>query len=464
MRRYYSPGGIEMRPEDFERTPISLFVADGTSLNEVPGRIGGPGEFIFSNVPNGTYYVKVGMDYVVTRDRDVDLSINLMGRPDVRLQDRSFVYADISLNHLEPWQYSPFPTPPEAPGPSLEIMSEEVPFFAILAVSDALAEGQTSWNESGRSIGNADTVPVFERERGDRIWVHQYAPRQAETLPDGTSLGYISMVRSAQLPPLDFDGTHLMPIQGSLQAVPSTDSLSVDWKVSDFKALAEQAHPGAQARPLVLSIVTTIPGEADVRVPTNGPILAAMLRPPSMAEDVQTTLVYGNPYPSNRDVLVRAFVSLRIPRAPGANQFFTTGSIAWVDRVANLSGRPIRPLVQPPRALTVDGADGYLPRTLTSGPQVISWQAPADGVPDGYVVSLGASSREGGARIYLAGDATSVVIPPDLLPPGTSFLHIDAIRSEGYARSGQPMTAYDHVPRGSATAVSGALTVPNAIH
>ncbi|QDE93997.1 hypothetical protein BHS06_08150 [Myxococcus xanthus] len=453
-----------MRPEDFERTPISLFVADGSSLNEVPGRIGGPGEFIFSNVPDGIYYIKVGPDYVVTRARDVDLSINLMGRPDVRLQGRSSVQADILLSDLEPWRYSPFPTPPEAPGSSLEILSEEVPFFTLLARSDELSEGQTSWRNSGRNVDSPDTIPVFERARGDRLWVHQYAPRQAGTLPDGTPLGYISLVRAAQLPPLDFDDSQLMPIHGSLQAVPSTHSLSVDWRVSAFKTLAEQAHPGARARPFVLSIVTTISGEADVRVPTNGPILAAMLRPPTLAEDVQTTLVYGNPYPSSRDVLVRAFVTLRIPLAPGANQFINTGSIQWVGRVADLSGLPIRPLVQPPRALMADGADGYLPRTLTSGPLVISWQAPADGAPDGYVVSFGAPSYEGSGRIFLAGDATSVVIPQDLFTPGASRLHIDAIRSEGYARSGQPMTAYDHVPRGSATTVSGVLTRPSAIH
>ena len=463
FRRYLTASGYEARPEDFTQNPVRLFVLDGGTLVSVPGMAGAPGEYVFPDVPRAPYYVETADAFVVTDARDLDLSINLLGRADARLAETDPEVGDLArvdVDGLEPWQGT---------RSELQVVSGELDFVGRPFTSDIDA-GAVSIQEVAPMGNDTGPTPRFEQARGDRAWVLQMAERELGTQSDGGVMRYTTTVRAVHLPPFSYDGTVPMPLQGTLQEL-RMNEFALDWRVPDFSALASEVHPEATYRSSSFFLQPAAHGPPEGWVGWSGE-LVSMSRPRGDASTVQGTLAYGNPYPSNWGLVATAtatfVMSARLPEDETLYSL-TVGSTSMTDHASSLTAGPIVPRVRPPRALTLDGTPAYGPRTLSSAEHVVSWEPPASGVPEAYGLSLRELESFGGpqlfaissAFIYVDGRSTSAVLPARLLEPGKHYiLLVSAIHAPGYDVSVRPLMLIDRVTQARASTATGVLSVP----
>ncbi|NMO19324.1 fibronectin type III domain-containing protein [Pyxidicoccus fallax] len=456
--RHLTASGFEERPHDFAQAPVELFVVQGDNLVPVTGAPGKAGEYVFPDVPRETYYLKQYGGYIVTDSRDIDLSTHVLGRPDIAEVQASGM-ASVALDGLEAW---------DDVESDLQLVSEQVGFHATLFAS--AETGSTSLTQEEVFIA-PDTGPSmvrFEAQKGDRAWVVQLNSRTLGTLPGGQTQRYTTAVRALQLPPFSYDGSQPLRLAGTLQPL-TMNELALDWKVSRFAELASEVHPSATLRSSSFSLFPMAFGTEEGWVGYSGYLLA-LGRRAGEASDATGTLVYGNPYPSNWGVLAQASSSFGVTfDIPGQEPFTYTSTIVVSDRVASLSDGPIVPLMRPPRALTLDGTEAYSARTVAPGAHVLSWQPPAAGTPNLYVVTLrriddlGDSTRVAvpALTFYVPANLTSVRMPAGHLEPGKHyFVSVRAVHAPGYDIARKPFVLAEQVTESGANTMSGLLTVP----
>ncbi|MCP3141566.1 hypothetical protein [Pyxidicoccus xibeiensis] len=465
--RHYTAGGIEERPEDFTRNPVELFRRDGDTLVAVSGAAGGPGEYVFPDVPQATYYVKLGNTYVVTEARSLDLGVRRVGRADAIDVEQSPT-ALLDLRELDPWHVYPGgPSFLEDPESSLELVSDELGLVAH--ISPGLPDGI--------NYVVAHEVPLavlsgpmkrFEQARGDKARLVQLSPQLFGTLPDGSDQRYLSASRVLNLPPLSYDGTAPLRVEGTLEPLPQRE-LPLNWRVSAFAALAAEVNPAATLRESRLNLYPAAYGLDEGWIGYSGGVLR-LARPFGVSADAVGTLHFGNPTPAHWGLVadVISHFSFRAQDAIGSSIQLTT-NMSTRDVASRLTAGPIVPRILPPRALTLDGTEAYSSRALTPGAHVVGWQPPSSGAADAYMVIL---RRRGGrddgfptflteATLYVDGSATSLLLPAGLLQAGERYvLTVRAILADGYEVSDRPLMLNDRLPYSDAAALSGLLSVP----
>lgn len=467
--RNLTASGYVAQPEDFSRSPVELLIPRGDALVPVTGMAGGPGEYVFPDVPQGTYYLRFGTGYVVTDARSVDLSVDILGRPDV-VDLESEALASVSLTALEPWfvRDPPFPFDPAQPRSELQVVSEQVGFAGYL--DPELESGATSLTQDEVLFyGSTGPIPQFEADKGDRAWVLQLNPRTLAALPDGGTQNYITTVRALQLPAFSNDGGTPVRFEGALQPL-TLNEVPLDWRISSFAAHAAEVNPAATLRNSNFVVHPAAYGPAEGWVGYSGELLR-LDRPRDDPSDVAGTLVYGNPYPSSWGSLAIATTTFSLfyefPEEPplrvGAG--FTTS-----DQVSAFAVGPLVPRIRPPRQLTLDGTAAYTARTLEPGSHVLAWQPPAARVPDAYTVNLRRLDKLEDTTFrfavpvgsfYVDGSITSIRLPAGILQPGQFYyLTVRSILAEGYDVSRKPFSLGDRIVVSGANTLSGLLTVP----
>jgi hypothetical protein len=459
VERYHSPDGVTEKPLDFTAEPPELLRLEGGTFIPVAGAPLGPGQYVFNNVPNAPYYLKRGTHYLVTDARTVDLGSHLLGRAELVPFTESRFDASLDINGLEPWpeweQYT-----------DLEVISELGSMGQLYPQAEWFQPGQTAM-QGLVDYWSVTPMVRFEAARGDRAWLTQSMPYTAGTLPDGRSLEYSAVVRSLHLPPFSFDGSQPLPLSGTLQPL-AEKQFPVDWRVSSFTAHAAQVHPSATIGFSYLYLSPAMYGLEHGWVGFSGDLLFFSL-PTGHTADVQAQLVYGNPFPASWVPVGLVSSSFRtrhtLPGATGPLTISTTVTVS--DTAANLSARPIQPHILPPRELQVDGVEAYSSRPLGLGGHVLSWQHPAAGPANAYRFTLyrytvqedGSTQRTTDARFILDGRFTSVVLPPDLLKPGSYYsFSLSAMFSPEYKVADQ--TTIWRLPYSSAGTTSGLVTTP----
>ncbi|MCP3138713.1 hypothetical protein [Pyxidicoccus xibeiensis] len=467
-RNLTASGFTEPRPEDFTQEPVQLFVEQGEALVPFTGAPGAAGEYLFTDVPDGTYYVRWGTNIIVTRNRDLDVSTNSLGRPDgqeLEVEPR----VDLELDGLEPWYQRSGPIGLNNPSDALQLISEERGHVADVSPGLDMTSGATSVREQGIYYASVTigSMPRFEAERGDRAWLVQQSSREWGTPPAGQVQRYHGASRGLHLPPFSTSSDTPLVLQGTLQPLPQ-QQLTLDWKVSEFANLASQVHPQATLRTSSFTVFVAAHGTRNGWVGYSGDLLNVYLARNS-ASDVTVPMTFGNPSPSTWGLVGGLSHTFTVPATiPGEPERIITGSLYVSDEASRFTGRPLRPGLLPPRELTLDGAEGYTARTFTTGAHVIGWRHPAAGAPDAYRVRVRQMRGDAEFRttvtafgFYLDGDATSVRLPADVLQPGQYyFIDVGAIRAEGYDPTGKPFLISDVVTQSTAATVSGLLTVP----
>ncbi|QRK11911.1 fibronectin type III domain-containing protein [Archangium violaceum] len=463
---FHTASGVEERPDDFSN-PVELFLLEDGAFKAFPGALAGPGEYVFADVPDGTYYLKRGSSYTVTSARRLDWSPHRLGRVDAQELPESSTPTQVRLDidGLEPWaDYG------ARPWPSMQLVSGELDVAGYINADEVMRPGMTSVRGELVSYDNVySRLYRFEQERGDRAWVTQFVSRKAGALADGSDLNYSAVARSLHLEPFSYDGTQPLPVSGTFQELPSKQ-LTLNWALSSFASHATDTHPAATFDRAIFTLSPLAHGAEDARFMGYSGDLLSFDLPRGYDEDISATFSYGNPFPSTWGEFAWLSVPFRVQYSvPGATRPLVID--AWMEAyepMSVLAAGPVQPRTFPPRGLKLDGEDAYATRSLAVGSHVISWQPPASGQVSVYALRLRRYevAAEGGlARnvesVYftLAGGATSVLLPPDVLKPASHYiLQLTAMSAPGY--SPENTSAGSVLPYAHASALSGILSTP----
>jgi hypothetical protein len=462
--RYHSASGMKTVDDTTTTVVPEVLIPEGESFRRIEGTSTGGANYRFTGIPAGTpYYLKRGSTYVVTDARTVDLSTDLLGQPDAGVANTTgLIDIRFDLSGLEPqseWQNSSFT--------QLLIVSGEQEFATSVYAN--IPVGQSTFTGEEQTVNfSAPWIPQFIAERGDRAWVNQLTTRDAGALSDGGTITYESLVRSLHLPPFSYDGSTPLDVRGTLQPVPMT-AFSLDWPLSDFAAYTSAAHPSATVGSSTFILSPAAHGLEYGWVGYLGDMLLLNTRR-GTTENIVLSLSYGNPFPSSWGVIGSALLSFRYPATLSNGSAVTlSSSVSVTDWMPALVAGPVVPRMSPPRGLTLNGQDAYVPQRLEGSP-VVSWMPPELGAPSLYTLTLYRYDMPEGstlprqivaARFYLTGAARSVRLPAELLQPGKDyFLRLAAASSPGVDLSRAPIISGNSIPHYSASTVSAILTTP----
>ncbi|MFY2562661.1 hypothetical protein ACN469_34025 [Corallococcus terminator] len=464
--RFHTSVGVAEREEDLSANPPELLVFNGSTFTLF---LGSPanGGWRFTGVPQGPFYLRTGSTYFVTSSRYVDLGRNRLGRPDAEYVDIIDMPLQLNLLNLAPWQ--PWLSSYQ-PGTDLQLTSGQVDLFATPFLHETPPDGATSVVTAEASLGSSlGNFPVFEADRGDRLYINQLGSFSAGTLPNGQPLGYSAVERSVQAGALDFrpDGVTPMPVTGLLQPARMRE-FPLEWRLPEFARFASEAHPNALPGLPRLDVVPGAHGLSDGWIGYTGELLTLSL-PRGSSYDFTSRLKFGNPYPSNWGLVGVVSYSFRnqerLPDGSGRLGSLTASYTAW-DEFDRLIAGPVTPQVSPPRSFTIDGVPASVPRKVGTASPVFAWAPPTLGTPTAYRVTISRLDLDFGfsmtwRSLYLPGSATQVRLPPDILEPGTTYhATVNAIDSPQLDIQTYPFRTLERLPYRSAGTVSSYFTTP----
>ncbi|MBZ4395818.1 hypothetical protein [Myxococcus sp. AS-1-15] len=465
--RFHTSVGIAERQEDLSANPPEILVPTGSTFELHQGSPGPEGGWRFTGIRQGPYYVRTGSTFLVTNSRYVDVGRNRLGRSDAQYVDVSSSPLQVNLLNLAPWQNWESGT---QPGSSLQLTSSQVDLYSTASVFDFIPDGATSIVTSNAVMDSGlGNLPVFEADKGDRLYVNQLSEFSAGSLPDGRPLAYTAVERSAQVGAFDFlpDGFTPMPVTGLLQPARMRE-FPIEWRLPDFARFASQVHPNAQPGIPRLDLVPGPHGLQEGWIGYTGELLSLSL-PRGTAYDLTARLRFGNPYPSNWGVIGVVSYSFRnqerMPDGSGRLGSITGGYTEW-DAVDNLIAGPLVPKLSPPLAFTIDGVSATIPRRVGTVSPVLAWTPPLVGTPSAYRVSIQRFDPDFGfvftwRVLYMPGSVTQVRLPPDTLEPATSYIAtVSAIDSPNSNIHTYPFRTLDRLPYRSFATTSSYFTTP----
>src|SRR5260370_17638395 len=187
--RYVTDSGAQTLPLDLSRTTVMAFVPDGMGgFVPYPGQGDSSGNFSISDVPQGTYTLRVANASIVSTARSFDFGTTALGRPDRQLATQPTpVY--LNLDNLSPW----------AAGDGFNLFSSNLGTygenFALLS-PPALRATATLADTRFDYQSAAFPPALVDSGRGDRLILGQLS-RRAST-PTGYS--YLTLARSFAAP------------------------------------------------------------------------------------------------------------------------------------------------------------------------------------------------------------------------------------------------------------------------
>lgn len=461
---FHSAAGVTVVPNELSDRNLEILVPNGSMFTHITGTPV-PGGWQFTGVPPGMYYLKSGRTYFVTDAREVELDAHRLGRADTVPSNVSRSPLQLNLTNLAPWM--PYLSRTE-PGSSLQLASGQVNLGGMVELFEDVPAGQTElvtnqaqmWNTIGR-------IPIFEADKGDRLYVNQLSQLDAGTLPDGGALAYSTVVRSVQMDAFDFtaDGMTPLPATGRLEPVPQM-AFTLDWRLSAYTGHATAVHP--LATPDFPSFYV-FPSAYGLDHGWVGDELAEVLSlqlPPGASFELTRPLTYGNPYPSTWGMVGYAQYAFRIemPIPDGSGSTYDMlGTMLTHERLEDLVAAPVQPRVSPPRSLTIDGVDATVSRELSSVTPIVAWQPPTLGTPTAYRVGVyqytGSYYAPLKGYVYVPGSVTQVRLPPGMLSPDSiHYLRLTVVDAPHYDVSRQSSVYL--LPSAQADTFSSFFTTP----
>ncbi|MFP2956908.1 hypothetical protein ACLEPN_03510 [Myxococcus sp. 1LA] len=464
--RFFTAVGVAVRGKDMSANPPEILVRNGSTFTRITGSPYAGG-YRFLNVPEREYYLKTGSySYVLTDERHVEIGRNMLGREDTVFTEQNSIPLDLSLTNLAPWNSgTSFPS-----GSRLQFTSGQVDFYGEASIFDAIPAGETSLNTQNASFDSfLGHTPVFEAAKGDRLYVNQFGGVNQGYLPIGQPLIASTIVRSMEVPALDYtpDGTAPLSISGAMQDVPMSN-VSLEWRLGTYTPLASAVHPNATPRSPYFFIDVSAHGPEEGWVGYSGEVFHFSL-PQGSSFTMAQNLSYGNPYPSTWRMVGTASYSFRtaevLPGVGGAPRVLS-GSILVSDYLENLVANPITPPLTPPRDLAIDGIPATSQRVVGNSSPVVSWQPPANGAPTAYRLQVQRYRPDYQALLphgtfYLPSTTTTVRMPPGFITPGSIyFMKVVAIDSPHYEVTREPFSSFEKLPSAHAETISSLFSTP----
>jgi hypothetical protein len=412
---YVTDDGATTRAVSLVSTIIQAHLWDGTSFTTRRGAGTAAGTYRIADVPVGPYVLQIGADYFVTSVRDVDLGEDKTGRADVETAASFGTTLTFNLSGLDPWQA----------GDELELISSGsgawYHLIQAIATNPPGAGATTTTGMQLMWIGNA----LINGGAGDAAFLGQLVPQAG---PAGSSYLALARVLQADASFAMTDGVDNV-IAGALAEAPRSSTIALDWRRSQFAALAAAVHPDAGVLSAELGVAVQPGGLArGPRRPWNHLL---HIPPLGVVDDLDLGAVaYADPYPAAWGVFGFASATFAILyQLPGASRTAQSASISVMDDAAVLGAGPIVPVVSPVTGLQINGADARGGATGVGTTPTLSWTAPAAGTPTSYVVgvfeayvSSGMTSLGNVGGVVTAD--TSVVVPPGLLTAGRHYVFL----------------------------------------
>jgi hypothetical protein len=221
----------------------------------------------------------------------------------------------------------------------------------------------------------------------------------------------------------------------SFNVVTDNVSLHLDWRRSQFAALAPLANPAASidSHQLAFVAVPASPRQAEV---SPADLFLDSLDTVGDFDVNYGFITFADPYDASWEVWAEetSYFSVDVA-APGAASDTQLAQHRQLMRPADVDTVPLVPLVSPPVAPTIGGGDAFVPEGNLGGTPLLAWSPPPSGA-DAYVVRIFDLTTDADmlTTIDFVGDihttATSARIPPDLLAGGhTYFATIAAVRA-----------------------------------
>lgn len=419
-RHHLSDGRILFNAVDLSATAIEAQVERGRDFEIHPGAGAADGSFAIEGVPHGaSYWLRVGTNWYLTRERVVDVGGNVIGRPDaVAAAAGTRLVFDVDgltpVTAGDDFQI-------EAPDAQVSFYSTASSLNPITANApapgDTVLAGAAFPFDQDPAAGTS-VFPLIQASRGDTFTLAQLT-----TLPLG-AITYQSLSR-ALTTPVEMTQGAATTIRGTMTA-PRTLTTSVQYRQAAFEALADAVHPGTIPLGSVLLIDVNPAGRV---VNLGTPDLAIASLAPGGADQV-LPLRYGNPYPADWRLFSGDISTFQVPFiGPAAGDGTVTRqtsiiAIAWQfidrDRVT------VAPVISPPRAIEIDNKRCDADVQVTAATPVLSWSRPRLGGAAAYTVRVNRLNEAAPfttlvARLVIDGDTRRIRIPSGVLQPGQLY-------------------------------------------
>jgi hypothetical protein len=481
----WNESGSTERPFDWSAISSSVAAlvpqADG-SFQSFSGTAGANGTFEIPDVPAGYYWLRLGpQDTYWTSSSSFDVGRDLFGTTaNITTPTSSTTYLNFSFTSLAP-----------TTAPSL--LQFDTLEANGLHYSTSTNPGSTT-SVGGLIIGSNLDFSVIKN-----AFVRQYEPATLGSI-DGYVLGPALTLSNLSLT----TGGH-NTISGALNpTVPASINLSVDG--SAWAPLFDHVAPTATSavggsfylsvQPYIatdgpnvsesnaIDLIRTSANFSAFLIPSCAPTLTASLtavvdagmvqysdRYPLVAPnlplttDVEAgTVQYSDPYPSawRRTFRVCQTASVAV-QVPGGK---TQGITLTNTQTTSVPTAPVKPLISAVQNPKINGADLFNAGTINGTAVTLSWDPPAIGTPFGYSVAImGITTLPDGTVQYLSSATlstakTSMIVPPNLLRSGQTYLFVNTSLVDGKANM-ETSPHHSSLPTASAQLVSAPVTITN---
>lgn len=302
-------------------------------------------------------------------------------------------------------------------------------------------------------------LPLVSAAKGDSVILTQ---SRSLTDPD-SGLTYGTVIKSATLSFEQSDGQDTA-VAGTFTTPPQVD-YDLRWNRSEFDAISTDINPNVGPNDGQMFLFRAMPGGAQYGTSVLAPVVFAFdaFQVPGTT-DIDLPFTIGNPFPASwlfNQVAMFYTVPVSVPGMPGATVDYSVSLVTITNELAS-ADHPLRPLVSPPRAPTINGMNLFKDHDGVGVTPTIAWQKPSVGEPTAYVIDIShweLSSVSGElvplVSLIVPGDVTSVRVPPRVLESGEHYM----MQIEAVYQAGQDVRVHSlntlGLPSGTASVVTG---------
>jgi hypothetical protein len=420
-RHRLTGGRVELRAVDLRSTPIEAQVERDGTFDVHLGAGEADGTFQIEGVPRGRrYWLRVGSNWYLTRERVVDVGVDALGRPDAigAAAGTSLVFDVDGLT-------------PVTSGDDFQIAAPDaqIGFYSTASRTNAIAAsapepGATALTGAvfpfdADAAAGTTQFPLIQASQGDTLTLAQLT-----TLRAG-SVTYQSLSR-ALTTSVEMTQGVATRVTGAMTAPPPSVTY-LDFRQDAFEALADGIHPGAVPTGATV-FVDASPGGRRVNLGT--PDLAVVTLPAGSG-DQRLPLEHRNPYPASWPLFAVTGATFQVPfvgvAEDGSPTVRNTSSNALAWEFVERGHVTLAPLLTSVRDLFIDGEPARDQVQPTTATPVLTWERPRHGWPAAYVIRIvrvipqAPFAQPGVGRLVVAPDVHRVRIPSGVLQPGEHY-------------------------------------------
>jgi hypothetical protein len=428
--RRLNEDGTTVTETDLGPNAVSVFVANGSALNELPGTRTTT-TYTVSGVPTGPWIAHFGTGYYVTSGDTLDLGYDGLGRMDVENIDAGVATLALDVSGLPAW----------GNGDDLQFLSPGADFYGYgtygAQTEPTVGVVPSHLEYDYGSLALDTTAPRVDARRGDSLYAvfmqHRelIAPTQR---PDGGS-SFSPFFCGWATAAAKLTSVTINPGRNAVTApfvTAPTVTLGLIYPRTQWAARSVEAHPSAVMSTEELYFVSE-----PVKRGVSGDLLQCVNNPfpNEVFVDVNRSITTGNPFPASWPLRGSVTSTYRMRKTVADAGTWTATARSSVSARA---GDPLAPGVHPPRQVLVQGMGADQVETVVAAsPLSVSW-TPSTQSPQAsaYVVNVVQMVRDAGGVTYRSTvafartGATSFTFPPGTLQLGQMYqLRVGALET-----------------------------------